>query len=100
MDVLDGNLPASDNDWEPTMRDGDIAVRRWIGNLLQGRSYTVEQISSKTAGRKWINDEIESSWNNKKGPVEIVNHHLHDAPLQLSRKGASLFSLFSIHRGA
>lgn len=97
MGILDGNLPATDNDWEAIKRGGDNAIRRWIDGQLQGRSCTVVLIGSQTAGRKWINYEIESSWNSNKGLVGVFIHNLRDSSLRQACKGASPFDTFTIN---
>lgn len=97
MGILDGNLPATDNDWEAIKRGGDNAIRRWIDGQLQGRSCTVVLIGSQTAGRKWINYEIESSWNSNKGLVGVYIHNLRDSSLRQAYKGASPFDSFTIN---
>ena len=99
MGILDGNLPATDNDWEAIKRGGDNAIRRWIDGQLQGRSCTVVLIGNQTAGRKWINYEIESSWNNNKGLLGIYVHNLRDASARQAYKGANPFEQFSINSG-
>ena len=39
--VIEGNRPATDNDWESITRGGDKAIKRWIADQLSGRSCTV-----------------------------------------------------------
>ena len=51
---VEGNSPASDNDWEEVTKDGDDAIQKWIDDQLKGRGCTVVLIGNKTAGRKWI----------------------------------------------
>jgi hypothetical protein len=99
MGILDGNLPATDNDWEAIKRGGDNAIRRWIDGQLQGRSCTVVLIGNQTAGRKWIRYEIESSWNNNKGLLGIYVHNLRDASARQAYKGGNPFEQFSINSG-
>ena len=38
MGVLDGNQPASDNDWEAVKKGGDAAIKKWIDGQLDGKS--------------------------------------------------------------
>lgn len=74
--MIEGNQPASDNDWESITRGGEVAIKRWIDRQMQGRSCTVVLIGSATTGRKWINYEIEKSWKDGKGLVGIYIHNL------------------------
>jgi hypothetical protein len=52
--IVEGNSPASDNDWESVARGGDSAIQNWIDNQLSGRTCTIVLIGKDTAGRKWI----------------------------------------------
>ena len=58
---LEGNTPASDNGWETVTKGGDGAIRKWIDDQMRGRSCVVVLVGSKTAGRKWINYEIQKA---------------------------------------
>ncbi|WP_330258912.1 TIR domain-containing protein [Streptomyces murinus] len=96
MGVLDGNRPASDNDWEQVKKSGDTAIRNWIDSQLRGRSCTVVLIGSGTAGRKWIKYEIEKSWNDGKGVFGIYIHNLLDREGRQTVKGGNPFSDYVI----
>ena len=89
--VIEGNRPATDNDWETVKRGGDRAITRWIAEQMRYRSCTVVLVGSDTANRKWINHEIVKSWNDGMGVVGIHIHGLEDAAGRVSRKGANPF---------
>ena len=89
--TIEGNQPASDNDWEAVKKGGDGAIKNWIAAQLRGRSCTVVLVGSQTANRKWINHEITESWNNNMGVVGICIHGLKDSVGSISRKGANPF---------
>ena len=91
MGVLEGNQPATDNDWENIKRKGDAAIKGWIDDQLHGRTCTVVLIGQKTAGRKWIKYEIERSWELNKGLVGIHIHNLKDRKGNQSTKGKNPF---------
>src|SRR5205809_86160 len=74
--VVEGNKPATDNDWEGIKKGGEARIKQWIDTQLEGRSCTVLLIGTNTAGRKWINYEIETSWNSNKGLLGIYVHNL------------------------
>jgi hypothetical protein len=76
MGVLDGNPPASTNDWEEVKRGGDSAIKRWIDDSMYYRSCVVVLIGSETANRKWVKYEIEKAWNEGKGLFGIYIHNL------------------------
>ena len=60
--VIEGNRPATDNDWESVKKGGENAIKKWISEQLQGRTCTVVLVGFETADRKWINHEIVKSW--------------------------------------
>lgn len=87
MGVVEGNQPASDNDWEEVKGGGEDAIRKWIDGQLEGRTCVVVLIGAKTAGRKWITYEISKGWNDGKGVVGIHIHNLKDSAGDQSSKG-------------
>lgn len=91
MGVLEGNKPASDNDWESVKKGGSAAIRSWIDRQLKGRSCTVVLVGEKTAGRKWIKYEISKSWHYGKGIMGIYIHNLKDLNQKKTRKGRDPF---------
>ena len=88
---IEGNRPATDNDWESVKKGGDAAIKRWIAGQLEGRSCTVVLVGSNTANRKWINHEIVESWNRGMGVVGIYIHGLKNLAGEVSAKGANPF---------
>ena len=99
MGAIEGNAPVSDNDWETVTRSGDPAIQRWIDSQLEGKSVTIVLIGSQTAGRRWINYEIEKSWNLGKGLLGIHIHNLRNTSSQQSSKGANPFNGFTLNTG-
>lgn len=91
MGVIEGNQPAKDNDWEAITCGGDAAIKKWIDAQLVGRSVVVVLIGSKTAGRKWINYEIEEAWRAGKGVLGIHVHNIEDVNSNQSLKGSNPF---------
>ena len=96
--VVEGNRPASDNDWETIKKGGDKVIKKWIDDQLNGRSCTVVLIGKETAGRKWITYEIEKSWNDKKGIVGIYVHNLKDSDGRQTTKGGNPFDHLTMKR--
>jgi len=97
MGVVEGNEPASDNDWEQITRGGDATIERWIDKQMEGRSCVVVLIGSETAGRKWVNYEIKKGWNDRKGVVGIFIHNLKDRDGQQTRRGRNPFDDFTLN---
>ena len=91
MGVVEGNRPVADNDWEQISQAGDNAIRSWIDSQLRGRSCVVVLIGSRTAGRKWINYEIEKAWKDGKGLLGVHIHNLKGQDRRLSPKGGNPF---------
>lgn len=98
MGVVEGNQPATDNDWETVKKGGDKAIQKWIDDQLDGRSCTIVLIGKETARRKWIDYEIKTSWNNGKGVLGIHIHNLKDANERQTTKGENPFSHFTMDR--
>ena len=96
--VIEKNPLASDNKWEEIKKGGDKAIQAWIDNSLVGRSCTIVLIGSKTAGRKWINYEIEKSWNDGKGLLGIYIHNLKDFKGNQTTQGDNPFDGFTMKR--
>lgn len=96
MGVIEGQPLLSSNDWEGVKRGGDSAIKRWIDEQMRGRSCVVVLIGSQTAGRKWVNYEIEKGWNRGKGLVGVYIHNLKDRLGNQSSKGANPFNGFNV----
>ena len=90
--VIEGNRPATDNDWEVVKRGGDAAIARWIRDQMKGKSCTIVLVGTNTANRKWINYEIVESWRQKMGVVGIHIHGLKNIAGHISTMGANPFS--------
>lgn len=91
--AIEGNKPATDNDWETITKGGDDKIKKWIADQLDGRSCVVVLIGTNTAGRKWINHEIVKGWNDSMGVVGIYVHNLKDSDQKQSTKGSNPFEL-------
>lgn len=89
--AIEGNKPASDNDWETITKGGDRAIEKWIDEQMIGRSCVVVLIGSATANRKWINHEIVKAWNASKGVLGIYIHNLKDREGKICKKGNNPF---------
>jgi hypothetical protein len=96
MGVVEGNKPATDNEWEGVTAGGDKAIQKWIDDQLDGKSCNVVLIGAATAGRKWIKYEIEKAWNTKRGLVGVYIHRLKDFDSKQSLKGRNPFEDFTI----
>ena len=98
MGVIEGNVTASDNDWEAIKKGGDAAIQKWIDDQLNGKSCAVVLIGTNTAGRKWIKYEIETAWNASKGVVGIYIHGLKNLDRDQSSQGRNPFEDFTMKK--
>ncbi|MEW5979776.1 MAG: TIR domain-containing protein [Acidobacteriota bacterium] len=96
MGVVEGNKPASDNEWESIVAGGAKAIQKWIDNQLYGKSCNVVLIGANTAGRKWIKYEIKTAWNDGRGVVGVYIHRLKDFEGYPSSKGRNPFDDFTM----
>ena len=93
---IDGNTPATDNDWETITKGGDAAIKRWIDDQMSGRSCMIVLVGTNTAGRKWINHEIKKAWDAGKGLLGIHVNKLKDSDGNIANKGKNRFSDFTV----
>ncbi len=89
--AIEGNKPATDNDWETIVNAGDAQIKKWINEQMKYRSCTVVLIGENTANRKWINYEIIQSWNKGMGVVGIYINGLKNVEGYISNKGKNPF---------
>lgn len=87
--VIEGNQPATDNDWETITKGGDKKIKEWITGQLKGRTCEIVLIGANTSGRKWITYEISEAWNSDMGVVGIHIHNITDKDEKQSSKGGN-----------
>ena len=75
--------------WEEAKKKGDAAIKKLIDEGLKNTSVTVVCIGAKTAGRKYINYEIEKSIERGNGIVGIQIHHLKNQKGEVDEAGAT-----------
>ena len=93
--AIEGNKPASDNDWETITKGGDAEIKKWITSQMNMRSCTVVLVGEKTANRKWINHEIIKSWDADMGVVGIRIHGLKNTDGNIATSGGNPFDFFT-----
>lgn len=89
--AIEGNRPATDNDWESITGGGETSIKNWIADQMKGRSCTVVLAGTNTANRKWINYEIVKSWDDGMGVVGIRIHGLKNSAGEVSHAGGNPF---------
>ena len=65
--------------WETARKKSDESIKRLIDDGLNNTSVTVVFIGQETAGRKFINYEIEKSLERGNGLVGVQIHHLENS---------------------
>lgn len=96
MGVVEGQKILSSNDWEDVKMGGDAAIRAWIEGEMKGKSCVVVLIGKTTAGRQWVEYEIEKAWNDGRGLVSVYIHNLSDLSGEQTEKGANPFAAFTV----
>ncbi len=94
--AVEGNRPATDNEWEKVKMGGDQAIERWIDEQMKHRSCTLVLVGSHTAGRRWIDYEIKKSWSEGMGLAGIHIHGLQDQAGRLTSWGRNPFAHFTV----
>lgn len=89
--VIEGNRPASDNDWESIKKGGDDAIKGWIASQMNGKTCCIVLVGAGTANRKWVNYEIVKAWDDGLGVVGIRIHGLKNLEGDVSTAGANPF---------
>lgn len=96
MGKIEGHATVSTNKWEEVTKGGNKAIQKWIDDNMYGKSCVVVLVGEKTAGRKWINYEIEKAWNDGKGLFGIYVHNIKDSNGNQANKGSNPFERFKV----
>jgi hypothetical protein len=75
--------------WEEAKKKSDDAVKKLIDKGLLGTSVTVVCIGNKTAGRKFINYEIQKSLDRGNAVIGVQIHHLKNFDGEVDTVGAT-----------
>lgn len=93
---VEGQPIVSGNEFEQIKAKGDEAVKKWINANMVGRSTVIVLIGAHTAGRKWVDYEIEYAWSQKKALLGIHIHKLLDVNEYATSKGANPFDNWTV----
>lgn len=96
MGSVEGQTILSSNEWESIKAKGEASIKRWIDEQMAGKSCVVVLIGSQTAGRRWVNYEIERGWNTNKGLVGVYIHRLKNLRQEQDSKGGNPFGGFTV----
>jgi len=78
--------------WEDVKKKDDETIKQWIRNQLNGTSVTVVLIGAETASRKFVQFEIQESWDRRNGLIGVYIHNLKDVSQRTDIKGADPFT--------
>ena len=98
MGLIEGNQPASSNEWEEVKKKGEDSIKKWIDDNMNYRSCVVVLIGAETSSRKWIKHEIYKAWKDGRGIVGIYIHGLKNALGEQCEKGNNPFEKFCIDK--
>src|SRR6267142_3093356 len=95
--VIEGNEPASDNEWEAVASgdNKDQKIQNWVAQQMKGKTCAVVLVGANTANRKWINYEIVKAWNDALGVVGIYVHGLKNNEGLTSIQGENPFNFIT-----
>lgn len=74
--------------WEEAKKKGDAVIKKMIDDALLRTTVTVVFIGAKTAGRKYINYEIEKSIERGNAIIGVQIHHLKNHNGEIDEPGA------------
>lgn len=94
INALEGQPLLNSQDWESVRRGGDAAIEKWINEQMAYKKAVIVLIGQETAGRKWVNYEINKAWSDKK-PLLGVHIHGLSSMGSVDRPGRSPFNASS-----
>jgi hypothetical protein len=98
MGVVEGDTPASPNEWEQ-LKKKDGGQKKWIDDNMRGRSCVIVLVGEETHARPWVKYEIEKAFSEKKGLFGIYVHNLRDPNTGVGRQGTNPFEQYTIKGG-
>jgi hypothetical protein len=84
------------SEFEKIKRQGDVAIKRWINEQLEGTSVTVVLIGSETYLRNWVRYEIVKSFDRRNGLLGIYIHNIEDQSGRTDIKGPNPFEYVGV----
>lgn len=100
MGKVDNTNILSGNEWEHVKRQSDTAIKNWINEQIKMRSCTVVLVGSTTASRRWVQYEIQKSYELHKGIVGIYINLLKDKDGYQTVKGDNPFTRVRVDDGS
>jgi hypothetical protein len=76
INALEGQPLLNSQKWEEVRRRGDQAIENWIGEQMKWKKAVIVLAGKETAGRKWVDYEINKAWQDKKPLLGVRIHGL------------------------
>ena len=98
MGVIEGDEPASANEWEQ-LKKKDGGQKKWIDDNMAYRSCVIVLIGEETAKRPWVQYEIKKATAEKKAMLGVYIHNLRDPKHGTCSQGSNPFEQFTLTDG-
>ncbi len=99
MGVVEGQPLLNAQDWEKVKRQGDRAIRNWIDGQMRSKRAVVVLVGAETAGRPWVQYEIQQAWTKRHPLVGIRIHNMADKAGNRDHRGANPFTRVPVPGG-
>jgi hypothetical protein len=66
INALEGQTMMNPQDWEKLKSPGPRAVENWIDDQMKWKRAVIVLVGRETAGREWVQYEINKAWKDKK----------------------------------
>ena len=79
--------------WEEVKKKGEVGIKNWIDNQLDGTSVTVVLIGAETNTRHYVKYELEQSWKKGNGILGIHIYQLKNQDGETDTRGKINFGI-------
>lgn len=76
INALEGQPLLNSQRWEEVRRKGKKAIEDWIDEQMKWKKAVIVLVGKETAGREWVNYEINKAWKDKKPLLGVRIHGL------------------------
>ena len=92
INALEGQPLLNSQKWEEVRRRGDPVIENWIDEQMKWKKAVIVLVGNETAGRTWVNYEINKAWKDKKPLLGVYIHGLASLSSGADAAGASPFN--------
>lgn len=92
INALEGQSLLNAQDWEAVRRRGRQAIENWIDDQMKYKRAVIVLVGRETAGREWVNYEINKAWKDRKPLLGVRIHGLASLRDGADRPGESPFN--------